>query len=65
MKVRFGVPFQSKPSFGGLSILWLGGAEMFDAFWSFCFSFLLLSIGQGTNLPGYVAVIINPQISEA
>lgn len=31
VKVRFGVPFQSKPSFGVLSILCRGG-EMFDAF---------------------------------
>ena len=30
VKVRFGVPFQSKPSFGVLSIL-CGGGEMSDA----------------------------------
>ena len=67
MKVRFGVPFLSKPSFGVLSILWWGRRCLmhFERPPPFFLAFCCCQLARVLIYPGYVAVIINPQISEA
>lgn len=70
VKVRFGVPFQSKPSFGVLSILWWGEGKGLMHFQRssppfFPLAFCCSQLARVLIYPGYVAMIINPQISEA